>query len=155
MSCWTRTTVLRIPAIFLGFEYWQEWEDFLDAHEEDFHFRTGCFSAAICHRLDDCPKWLYDGSEPWDRLDMHLYPDTIASVPGPFLDYHLEEIAPLPPEENTCHQNDTARPLNKDEKIKYLPIFQALFPDFTLAKMDDVHYCRYEWYDGADAPYYY
>lgn len=86
---------------------------------------------------------------------MHLYPDTIASVPEPFLDYHLEEIAPLPPEENTYHQNDIARPLDNDEKIKYLPLFQALFPDFTLAKMDDVHYCRYEWYDGSDAPYYY
>jgi len=44
---------------------------------------------------------------------------------------------------------------SNDEKIKYLPLFQALFPDFTLAKMDDVHYCRYEWYDGSDAPYYY
>lgn len=64
MSCWTRTTVLRIPAIFLGFEYWQQWEDFLDAHEEDFHSRTGCFSAAICDRLNDYPKWQYDGSEP-------------------------------------------------------------------------------------------
>ena len=25
----------------------------------------------------------------------------------------------------------------------------------TTEKMQDVHYCRYEWYDGSDAPYYY
>ena len=158
MSCWTRTRVLRIPAIFLGFEYWKEWDDFLEEHEEDFHWKPGCFSSAICCRLKEYPDWLYgiqNDCGPWDRLDMDLYPDRIKSVPGPFLDYCLEEIAPLPWEDCTLHKYDHARPLNEDEKIKYLPFYQKLFPAFTLENMKDVHYCCYEWYDGADAPYYY
>ena len=42
-----------------------------------------------------------------------------------------------------------------EEKEKYLPLFRKLFPDFTIGKMDCVHYCRYEWYDGSDAMYMY
>ncbi len=38
---------------------------------------------------------------------------------------------------------------------QYLPLYRKLFPDFTLHRIDDVHYCHYEWYDGADAPYLY
>ena len=95
------------------------------------------------------------GYEDWDLLDMNLYPDVVKSVPGPFLDYYLDEIVPLRYEENTYHENDCARPLTQDEKEKYLPLYQELFPDFTLEKMNDVHYCHYEWYDGSDAPYYY
>lgn len=43
----------------------------------------------------------------------------------------------------------------QEEKVRYLPLYQKLFPDFTLERMDDVHYCYYEWYDGAEAPYMY
>ena len=26
---------------------------------------------------------------------------------------------------------------------------------FTIEKMEKIHYCRYEWYDGAEAQYFY
>ena len=86
---------------------------------------------------------------------MNLYPDKVKSVPGPFLDYHLDELAPVPPEKRTYNQDSCARPLEPEEKEKYLPVFQELLPDFTLEDMNDVHYCRYEWYDGAEAQYCY
>ena len=159
MSCWCRTTVLRIPAICLGFEYWQDWDEFLEKHKEEFHWCPGYFASAICdsYSREDYVGYLVGerGSEPWDRLDMDLYPDVVQSVPGPFLDYYLEEIAPLPPEENTYNDNDCARPLSQEEKEKYLPLFLKLFPDFTLERMNDVHYCHYEWYDGSEAFYFY
>ncbi len=159
MSCWCRTTVLRIPAVCLGFVFWKDWEDFLEAHREDFCWAPGCFAPAVCMGYDPeaYGKWLPEGrsEEPRDRLDMNLYPAVVPSVPGPFLDYCLEEIAPLPPEESTYHREDCARPLSGAEKRRYLPAFRRLFPGFTLARMQDVHYCRYEWYDGSDAPYLY
>lgn len=158
MSCWRRTTVLRIPAISLGFIYWWEWNEFLEKHDE-FDWEPGCFASAMCdsYDRDAYSRYLANGRgyENWDLLDMNLYPDVVKSVPGPFLDYYLDEIAPLSYEENTYHENDCARPLTQDEKEKYLPPYQKLFPDFTLEKMNDVHYCHYEWYDGSDAPYYY
>ena len=86
---------------------------------------------------------------------MDLYPDTVTSVPGPFLDYYLEEIAPLKAEDRTFNQDSCARPLTPEEKEKYLPYYQKLFPGFTLDNMNDVHYCSYEWYDGCDAQYCY
>ena len=159
MSCWRRTTVLRIPAVCLGFECWSDWDEFLDLHDEDFIGLPGHFTSALCdsYSYEDYDKWLPGGRgyEPWDRLDMNLYPEIVQSVPGPFLDYYLDDIAPLPWEENTYNANDCARSLDEDEKAKYLPLFQSLFPDFTLEKMSDVHYCSYEWYDGSDAPYSY
>ena len=119
----------------------------------------GCFAAALCdsYSREDYDKWLPGGRgyEPWDRLDMNLYPDRVSSVPGPFLDYFLEDIAPLPPEERTYHQEDCARPLTPEEKEKYLPLYRKLIPGFTPEQMDDVHYCRYEWYDGTEAAYRY
>jgi hypothetical protein len=48
MSCWRRTTVLRIPAIALGFVYFWEWEQFLEKHEEDFNWEPGYFAEAMC-----------------------------------------------------------------------------------------------------------
>ena len=158
MSCWTRTTVLRIPAVFLGFEYWQEWNDFLNEHEEEFGSEPGCFDCALCERLDygaGWPEGSGDSCRPEDRLDLNLFPDHVRSVPGPFLDYYLEIIEPLPPEENTYHQNDCVRYLDKEEKKYYLPLYRKLFPGFPLEKMDQVHYCCYEWYNGTEAPYYY
>ena len=159
MSCWRRTAVLRIPAILLGFEYRGEWEEFLAKHEEDFDWEPGCFAEALCdsYEWEDYSKWCkgkVDGG-PGARLDLNAYPDLMKTIPGPFLDYYLEEILPLPPEENTYHENDCARPLTQKEQEKYLPLYQKLFPAFTLEDMNGVHYCRYEWYDGAEAPYYY
>ena len=137
MSCWRRTTVLRIPAIRLGFINRQEWNEFLGKHEEDFNWEPGFFASALC----DCYEW--DDSDEPER------------VPGPFLDYYLDEIIPLLPEENSYHENDCVRELTQVEKEKYLPLFRELFPDFTMEKMKDVHYCQYEWYDGTEAPYNY
>ena len=160
MSCWRQTTVLRIPAICLGFETWGEWHDFLGQHRKEFHWDPGYFASALCDSYirEDYDKWLPHegrGYEDWDRLDMDLYPDTVKSVPGPFLDYFLEDIAPVPSEKRTYNQDSCARPLEPDEKEKYLPLYQQLVPAFTLENMNDVHYCRYEWYDGCDAGYYY
>ena len=159
MSCWRRTTVLRIPAICLGFDYWSDWNEFLEKHDEEFCWSPGYFAPALCdsYSYEDYDKWLPGGRgcEPWDRLDMNLYPEIVQSVPGPFLDYCLNETAPLPSEENTFHANDCARPLDEDEKARYLPLYQSLFPDFTLKNMSDVHYCHYEWYDGSEAGYFY
>ena len=159
MSCWRRTTVLRIPAIALGFVYSREWEQFLEKHEEDFNWEPRCFAEAMCdsYEYDEYSKWL-SGKEGYERrkmLSLNLYPETVKSVPGPFLDYYLDEVAPLSPEENTYHENDSVRPLTQEEKVRYLPLYRKLFPDFTLENMDDVHYCHYEWYDGAEAPYMY
>ena len=159
MSCWRRTTVLRIPAISLGFSTWGEWNDFLDKHDDDFSWEPGCFASALC----DSYSWeAYSdylpggrGCAPSDRLDMGLYPDLVKSVPGPFLDYYLDEILPLSPEENTYHDQDCARPLEPDEKQRYLPLYRKLFPSFTPEQMNDVHFCRYEWYDGSEAAYLY
>ena len=159
VSCWRRTTVLRIPALCLGFEYWGEWEEFLEKHDRDFDWRPGCFASALCdsYPYGEYAKWLPRGRgcAPGDRLDMNLYPGVVQSVPGPFLDYCLEEILPLPPGENTYHEADCARPLEPDEKEKYLPLYRKLFPGFPSERMNDVHYCRYEWYDGSEAFYFY
>ena len=159
MSCWRRTTVLRIPAICLGFIYWQDWDAFLEEHDAGFDWSPGHFASALCdsYPYEEYADWLPRGRGrgPRDPLDMGLYPGTVKAVPGPFLDYCLEEILPLPAEENAYHETDCARPLDADEKRRYLPLYQKLFPGFTLERMEDVHYCRYEWYDGSEAPYLY
>ena len=159
MSCWRRTTVLRIPAIALGFISFGEWEQFLEEHEEDFSWEPGCFAEAMCDRYEyeEYSKWLTgeEGGDPSQRLNLNLYPDLVKSVPGPFLDYYLDEICPLSDKENTYGSSNCARPLTEKEKKKYLPIFRKLFPDFTMEQMEKVHYCRYEWYDGCEAAYYY
>ena len=159
MSCWRRTTVLRIPAICLGFETWYEWEMFLEKHDREFQWEPGYFASSLCesYPYSEYARWLPYGRrcEPYDYLDMNLYPDKVSKVPGPFLDYCLEEIIPLPPEENTYHAQDCARPLTPEEQAEYLPLYQKLFPGFSPEQMNDVHYCRYEWYDGSDAPYMY
>lgn len=156
MSCWRKTTVLRIPAAALGFVYLREWNAFLQEHEEDFDWEEGYFAESLS---DDYPMiygWYrsLDRYDPDRRLDLRdpEHPDV---VPGPFLDYCLEEIIPLQPEDNTHGEGNTALELEEYEKEEYLPIFQELFPDFTLKDMDAVRWCRYEWYDGSNAPYYY
>ena len=76
-------------------------------------------------------------------------------MPGPFLDYYIEEISPLTSEDRKYGADNCARPLTQEEKEKYMPLYQMLFPDFTIEKMEKIHYCRYEWYDGAEAQYFY
>ena len=160
MSCWRKTTVLRIPAVSLGFETWGEWSAFVTEHKKEFHWDPGCFAVALCESFirKDYAEWLPPGGrccEDRDRLDMGLYPDKVKSAPGPFLDYYLDEIAPVKSEQRTYNRDSCARPLDPDEKEKYLPLYRELFPNFTLDDMKDVHYCRYEWYDGCEAQYCY
>lgn len=155
MSCRRRTTVLRIPASALGMKTRREWERFLNEHEDDLDWEPGYFNESLSESRPWSPRRPEeDLTDPDGRLDLRD-PDRPDVVPGPFLDYCLEEICPLPPEEDRYGENDTARPLKKKEAVKYLPLFRELFPRFTLKDMENVRWCRYEWYDGADAPYLY
>lgn len=70
---------------------------------------------------------------------------------GRFLDYYLEDTYPVLPDARPT----VARPLTIHEKEQYLPVFQPMFPGFTLKQMDSVHYCAFTWYDGTDAPFCY
>ena len=155
MSCRRRTTVLRIPASALGFLYRRQWDEFLNEHEDDFDWEPGFFGESLS---DNFPMII-----PWESADFHdpnrllnerhpNYPDI---VPGPFLDYCLEEILPLQPED--CHygNSDKVRPLKKSEAEQYLPLYRELFPHFTMKDMEAVLFCEYEWYDGSNAPYLY
>ena len=157
MSCWRRTTVLRIPAIALGFEYIGEWNAFLKEHRKYMGWDPGYFSEALCDNYTrEYSEWISgkEGYDPKRRLDLNVFPSLIKTVPGPFLDYYLEEI-PLTTETRKYNMEDCARPLTQKEKEEYLPLYQKLFPWFTLKNMNDVHFCRYEWYDGAEAQYFY
>ncbi len=157
MSCWCRTTVLRIPASSLGFRYKKDWEKFLDKKINHSQIGPGGFGESICddyeHWFPGCHDYCYS-KDPEQLLPEPdpRYPD---SIPGPFLDYYLEQIEPLEQEERTYHTDDIARELTKEEMEEYLPYYQAVLPDFTLDDMKAVHYCRYEWYNGAEPSYCY
>ncbi len=158
MSCWRKTTVLRVPALALGFQYRWEWSRFLEQHRKEFGWDPGWFTPALCenYSFKEHSKWL-EGTDIYDpqmRLDLNVYPALVKTVPGPFLDYYIDEVS-LRSEERKYGMDDCARPLTPEEKEKYLPLYQKLFPEFTLENMEDVHYCRYEWYDGAEAQYFY
>ena len=94
MSCWRRTTVLRIPAAALGFKTRREWDDFLREHEDEFDWEPGSFGESMSDSYPwglgwrdadfDDPSWRLDSRDPG-------HPDV---VPGPFFDYFLEEIMP-------------------------------------------------------------
>ena len=117
MSCRRRTTVLRIPASALGFGTRREWDKFLKKHEDDFDWEPGYFNESLS---ESCPVSMQlkgtDFYDPERRLDLRD-PDCPDVVPGPFLDYCLEEICPLPPEEDRYGENDTARPLKKKAHV--------------------------------------
>lgn len=157
MSCWCRSTVLRIPAVHLGFKTWEEWNAFLNMHNDDFSFDTGWFCGSMCN---DYAKYIpgrgmyFEPEDPDDPLPEED-PYDPGTVPGPFLDYFIEHIEPLHSEDRAYHMDDIARPLSQREKKKYLPLYQELFPDFTIEDMEYVHYCRYEWYNGAEPAYKY
>ena len=155
MSCWHRTVVLRIPASALGFKYLREWKEFIDKHENDFEWEEGSFCDALC---DDYPGSMGWGSteltDPDWRLDQRD-PKHPEIIPGPFLDYYIEDIYPLQPEQNTYHEIDKAIPLDDEEMKEYLPLYQGLFPHFTMKDMEAVRRCEFEWYDGSGSPYLY
>ena len=155
MSCWRRTTVLRIPVSALGFQYRREWDEFLKEHDEELDWEPGYFNESLS---DDYPFSLSWREADFDNPDWRLDqrdPKHPEIVPGPFLDYHIKEIMPLHPEYNTYGKNDTAVPLYESEMEGYLPLFQKLFPNLTLKDMEAVRWCEYEWYDGTNAPYLY
>ena len=155
MSWWRKTTVLRIPASKLGIQTRRQWNEFLKAHQKDFDWRPGHFDESLA---DDYPTGLRwkdaDFENPDWRLDQRN-PDHPEVVPGPFLDYKIEEIEPLSPNTRSYGVDDVVLPLDDDEKEEYLPIFRSLFPNFSLQDMDAVRYCSYEWYDGSNAMYLY
>ena len=155
MSCWHKTTLLRIPVSALGFKYLREWKEFINKHVDDFQWEEGCFCESMS---DDYPSGLTWGSieftDPDWRLDQRD-PEHSEIVPGPFLDYYLEDIWPLDPDHNTYGANDDISELSEDEMNDYLPEYQRLFPHFTLKDMGAVRRCKFEWYDGSGASYLY
>ena len=155
MSWWRKTTVLRIPASDLGLQDRRQWDQFLKDHEKDFDWRPHHFDESLADNYPMGIRWKdADFYDPDWRLDQRN-PKHPEVVPGPFLDYKLEEIEPLMPDDRTYGEDNVVLRLDEDEKAEYLPVFRALFPDFTPEDMDAVRYCRYEWYDGSNAPYYY
>ena len=93
----------------------------------------------------------YDGRFRWEPG--HFAPALCTKERGCFLDYILEDKEPV---DYTDHEFDPiARALTAEEKERYLPAFQTMFPQFSLREMDDVHYCAFVWYNGTDAPYCY
>ena len=90
-----------------------------------------------------------DRHRPALRWDPGCFAPALCSFKhGAFLDYILSDRAPIFGDGAKKY----ARSLTDFEKEKYLPVFQTLFPDFTLEQMEDVHYCEYSWYDGTEAP---
>ena len=155
MSCRRRTTVLRIPASALGFRYRREWDEFLNKHDSDFAWEPGHFADALCDNYPDMMKWKNADFHSPDWLLDQRCPAEPEIIPGPFLDYFLEDEELLDPEDYVYGMNDTVRPLEEREKKKYLPKYKRLFPDFTIKDMDAVRWCSYEWYDGTEARYMY
>lgn len=107
-------------------------------HRAWIYLLLGVGAAAICesYEYDEYSKWLSgeEGYDPWQMPNLNLYPDIVKAVPGPFLDYYLEETKPLPYEENTYHENECVRPLTEEEKEKYLPLYQKAFSRFYIGK---------------------
>ena len=155
MSCWHFTVVLRIPASALGFKYMREWNGFLSRHEDDFSWEEDCFCESLSENYPLIFNWgerIYrDPDWQLDRRDPE-HPDI---VPGPFLDYYLRDTYPLQPDDNSFGDTNEIRCLNEAEMKEYLPVYQSLFPHFTLKDMEAVRECIYEYYDGGNAPYLY
>lgn len=81
----------------------------------------------------------------------HFAPALCGTSRGIYLDYILRDRAPV----RAGGSDVCVRALRRVEREAYLPVFRTLFPDFTLAGMEQVHYCRFRWYDGGDAPHCY
>ena len=155
MSCWRRTTVLRIPASALGFTFRREWDEFLKKHENEFQWEPGFFNESLCDHYPYGPGWRDADFYQPDRVLDQRNPACPEIVPGPFLDYYLDEIIPLSPEDNSYGENNAVYPLDESEMEEYLPLYQRLFPHFTKKNMEAVRWCEYEWYDGTNALYLY
>ena len=155
MSCRHWTEVLRIPASALGFKDLREWKKFLDEHEDDFQWEEGFF----CESLSEIFPLIWDrGRKIISCRDRQLDlrdPDHPEIVPGPFLDYYLRDVYPLRPEDCAFGEDNGVYCLDEDEMKEYLPLYQGLFPRFSLKDMEAVRRCEYEYYDGGDAPYLY
>lgn len=65
----------------------------------------------------------------------------------PFIDYILAENC-----NNAMGDWGQARALYEEEKIKYAPIFQRIFPKIDMNKVHLVEFC---WYNCSEAPDYY
>ncbi len=154
MSCWRRTTVLRVPAAMLGFQYRRQWDEFLKKHEYEFDWEPGYFNESLSDCYPTTIRWSADFYNPNWHLSQRC-PEHPEIVPGPFLDYCLDEIMPLYPWQNTYGINNAAFPLNRSEMQDFHHVYQGLFPDFTMKDMQAVRRCEYEWYDGSNAPYLY
>ena len=155
MSCWHKTTLLRIPVSALGFKYLREWQEFVRQHEDDLQWEEGYFCESMS---DDYPWGLNWGSTEFTDPDWQLDqrdPDHPEIVPGPFLDYYLEDIWPLDPDLNTHGANNDISELSEEEMADYLPEYRELFPHLTLKDMKAVRRCRFEWYDGTNPSYFY
>ena len=162
MSCWHRTAVLRIPASALGFKYMREWNKFLEEHTDEFRWEVGCFCESCSDIMPWDLKWsLGNYDDPDWQLDQRVSTRS-EIVPGPFLDYYLMDDYPylrdeksLHPEYSSYGDDDVTSPLDKSEMEDFLPLYQKLFPHFTLIHMEAVRFCEFDWYDGANAPYLY
>ena len=94
-------------------------------------------------------EWDYRDVLRWDPG--FFAPSLSTTRLGRFIDYYLADRVEV--WGDGC---DTyTRPLSDAEKEKYLPVFQKMFPGFTMEQMEAVHYCEYTWYDGTEAPYCY
>lgn len=155
MSCWHKTKLLRIPISALGFKYLRVWREFEKKHEKELRWEVGYFCESLSEDYPWQLKWgSIEFSDPdWDLTQRD--PDHPDIVPGPFLDYYLEDIYPLNPEYNSFGDNNEINSLSEEAKIDYLPEYQRLFPHLTLKDMDAVRRCTYEWYDGTSPRYYY
>ena len=155
MSCRHFTVVLRIPASALGFKTKREWNEFLDRYEDDFCWEENHFCDSLSEdypllcgwerKMKKDPDWQLDQRNP-----EHPY-----IVPGPFLDYYLRDDYPLLPEDDSFGEINESVSLDEEDMKRYLPVYQSLFPHFTLKDMEAVRKCMFEFYDGGDAPYLY
>lgn len=155
MSCWHFTAVLRIPALALGFKYLREWNEFLEKHEDDFRREEDCFCESLSEDFPLLFSWGETINRYTDRKLDQRDPEHPDIVPGPFLDYYLRDDYLLMPDDNRFGEENYIRCLDEDEMKNYLPIYQSLFPHFTLKDMENVRECVFEYYDGSDAPYLY
>ena len=147
--------MLRIPASRLGFQFRRQWDEFLKKHEDELDWEPGCFNESLSDNYPVIFRWdAADFYNPNWRLDQ-LNPKHPEIIPGPFLDYYLDEVLPLCPECRSYGRNNAVLPLNESEMREYLHLYQRLFPHITLKEMEAVRRCEYEWYDGSNAPYLY
>lgn len=94
--------------------------------------------------------------DPWDieerftslfKSHRELPTFQVAPTESNFIDYILESDYGY-----DCGDWGRNRALSENEKVKYLPIFQQIFPNIN---MDEVRLVEYCWYNCTEAPNYY